>query len=315
MVDFVTNDALSFVTVIDTGNFTTAAKKLNLSPSILSKRIKRLETFLQVQLIQRSTRKIVLTDSGNLFYEQWKRIKEEINETNNNIKQYSQNMYGLLRINSPTSFGEMHMISAVTDFIKTYPEMEVELILGSRYAEFIYHGLDLAIFIKNLPNLNALTAHKVTTRSTGVYGAPEYFKNHDIPHTPAELINHNCLLFKQELSANTKEKKHTWTFVCGNEKSTTVAVKGNFTSNNNRALIQSAINGMGLIQVYSFMVSEAVCQGKLHEVLENYKEPQTYIHIAHPTQRYLPYKVKLFIDFIIKRFNNTGYWDKIRAHP
>jgi DNA-binding transcriptional LysR family regulator len=311
MTDFIINDALTFVTVIDTGSFTTAAKKLSISPSVLSKRLKRLEEFLQIQLTQRSTRKIILTDSGNVFYEHWKRIREAIDEANTNIIKHQELPYGILRINSPTSFGEIHMIPAVNDFIKLYPEMQVELILGSRYAEFIYHGLDLAIFIKELPNSMALKAHKITTRTTGIYGSARYFQQYGIPQTPLELSQHNCLLFKPEITINSIAKDHEWLFF--DKKPIAVAVKGNFQSNNNRALVKLAIAGIGLVRVSNFMVTEAIKNGSLQQVLQSYSEIATDIHVAYPAQRFTPYKVKLFINFLSKRFHSQGYWEKIRA--
>ena len=309
MPDFIINDALTFVSVINEGSFAAAAKKQCISPSVLSKRISRLENQLQVQLIQRTTRSMSLTESGKIFYEHCKRINAEINEAATELLLHHKNPSGLLRINAPMSFGQVHLMPAVNDFIKLYPDIQIELILGSQYANFIHNGLDLAIFIKDLPNTHLIRSRKITVRSTGVFGAPSYFKNCGIPKTPSDLINHNCLIYQSEPDNHLGiGQKFEWRF--GNlEGKKTVPVSGNLRINSSQALVKAAVAGIGLVKLSSFMVTEELKCGNLRSVLDDFCEHDIDIQAAYPNQRYLPSKVRVFIDYLVERFQSELYWN------
>ncbi len=308
MSEFIINDALTFINVVEEGSFAAAAKKWFITSSVVSKRITRLENHLRVQLIQRTTRTMALTESGQLFYDRWKRIKAEMSDAEADVMQHHQNPRGLLRINAPMSFGQIHIVPAVNDFIQSYPEIQVELILGSRYADFIHHGLDLTIFIKDLPNTPLLKSRKITVRSTGVYASPAYFERHGKPLIPEDLSQHNCLIHQSEPGSQGIGLKHEWVFF--DQKRITVPVNGNLRMNSSQALVKAAVAGLGIAKLSSFMVTEEIKKGTLQEILSAYCERGIDIHAAYPNQRYLPYKVRLFIDFLIERFRSEGYWDK-----
>ena len=310
MSEFIISDALTFLTVVDEGSFAAAAKKWFISSSVVSKRISRLENHLRVQLIQRTTRTMALTESGQLFYARWKRIKAEMNDAEMDVLQHHQHPRGLLRINSPISFGQVHLVPAVNDFIQLYPEINVELILGSQYAGFIYNGLDLTIFIKDLPNTPLLKFCKIAERSTGVYGSPSYFSRFGKPKKPEDLVKHNCLIYQSEPgNPFSLGQTHEWSFL-DHQKKVLVPVKGNLRINSNQALVKAAVAGVGLAKLSSFLVTDEIKNGSLQEVLSPYGEREIDIHAAYPNQRYLPFKVKLFIDFLIQRFESETYWNK-----
>lgn len=308
MTDFIISDALVFLSVAEEGSFAAAAKKLFISSSVISKRISRLEHQLKVQLIQRTTRTMVLTESGQLFYEHCKRIKSEINDAADKILQHHQTPSGLLRINAPMSFGQVHLIPAINDFLSLYPEMNIELILGSQYANFIYKGLDLALFINDLPDTSLLKSRKIAVRTSGVYGAPDYFARFGIPQIPEELTQHNCLIYQSEPGNSLSiGQKHEWRFY-HEKQQLIIPVSGNLRINSNQGLVKAALAGVGLIKLSSFMVTEEVKTGKLISVLTKYCEHDINIHAAYPNQRYLPFKVRVFIDFLLERFNSEIYW-------
>ena len=310
MAEFIISDALAFVNVIDEGSFAAAAKKEGVSASVISKRISRLENQLRVQLIQRTTRSMALTESGQIFYERCKRIKSEILEATTEVLQHHQNPAGLLRVNVPMSFGLVHLVPAVNDFVGLYPEIKIELILGSQYASFIHNGLDLAIFIKDLPNTHLLISRKITVRSTGIYGAPEYFKQWGLPKTPDELVNHNCLIYLSEPGNQVGiDQKYEWRFGNGDEK-IMVPVSGNLRINSSQGIVKAALAGVGLAKLSSFMVTKEIKNGSLISVLSEYCQRDIDIHAAYPNQRYLPSKVRLFIDFLIERFRSEHYWSE-----
>lgn len=310
MSEFIIRDALTFVSVIDEGSFVAAAKIWLISPSIISKRISRLENHLKVQLIQRTTRTMTLTESGQIFYSRWKRIKAEISDAESDVTQHHQHPTGLLRINAPMSFGQVHLVPAVNDFIQRYAEIQIELILGSRYADFIHNGLDLAIFIKEPPDTLLLKSRKITVRSAGVYGSPSYFEQFGRPMIPDELRQHNCLTYQFEPSSHAGSKpKHDWLFL---NESTQIIVPicGKLRINSSEALVKAAVAGIGLVKLSSFMVTQELKSGTLESVLDQYCQHDIDIHAVYPAQRYLPYKVRLFIDFLIERFRSEDYWNK-----
>lgn len=311
MAEFMINDAMAFMTVIDEGGFAAAAKKWGISASVISKRVSRLEAQLRVQLLQRTTRTLSLTEAGRLFYERCKRIKTEITEAAADVSQHHQEPSGLLRINAPMSFGQLHLVPAVNDFVRLHPDLHIELVLGSQYSSFIHEGLDLAIIIKDLPNSNLLKSRKITVRSNGVYGAPDYFERHSIPKTPEDLANHNCLIYQSEPGSQLwLGQKHEWSFYNDRRERFTVPVSGNLRVNSSQALVQSALAGIGLIKLSSFMVTENVKNGSLISVLEEYCARDIDIHAVYPNQRYIPTKVTVFLDYLVERFSSERYWDK-----
>lgn len=310
VANFFIDDALTFVHVIDEGSFAAAAKKCSVSASVVSKRISRLESHLRVQLLQRTTRTILITEIGQVFYDRCKKIKSEINEAAIDLFHTHERPSGLLRINAPMSFGQVHLVPAVNDFLKQYPDITIELILGSQYSSFINNGLDLAIFIKDLPDTFLLKSRKIALRSTGVYGSPDYFSRFPIPKIPHDLEKHNCLIYQSEPGYHVGSgQKYEWNFT-RDHKHYSIPINGNLRMNSSQALVKSAIAGIGLIKLSSFMVTEEIKKGKLIGVLQDYCPQDIDIHAAYPSQRYLPFKIKLFIDFLVERFNSTHYWDK-----
>jgi len=309
VTEFLMTDAWAFLSIIEEGSFVAAAKKCCISASVISKRLTRLERHLGTQLLQRTTRSIALTETGQIFYDKCKRIRMDIMDAASHVLKYHQKPAGFLRINAPMSFGQVHLIPAITDFMKKNPDTQVELILGSQYASFIHNGLDLAIFIKDLPNTHLLKSRKIALRSTGVYGSPHYFEKNNLPKIPEDLINHNCLIYQSEPGSSfVLGQKTEWVFYRDGHK-LRIPVSGTLKINSSQALVKAAVSGIGLIKLSSFMVTEEVKNNSLINVLTEYNIRDIDIHAAYPTQHYLPQKVKLFIDFLAERFGSREYWD------
>jgi len=310
MSDFLLNDALTFINIVEQGSFAKAATYLGLSASVVSKRMSRLENQLEAQLLQRTTRSIALTEAGQYFYEHCKRIKAQMTDAALEISKHHLHPSGLLRINAPMSFGQVHLVSAIHDFMRLYPDIQVELILGSQYANFIHNGLDIAIFIKDLPNTDLLRSQRIALRSTGVYGSPAYLEQHGVPMVPADLMRHNCMLHQSgpatQLSLG---QKREWRFIQEGEV-IQVPVTGTFRVNSSQALVQAALAGMGLVRLSSFMVTTEVKEGRLLSVLPAFCPRDIDIHAAYSAQRYVPSKINVFIQYLKERFSSDHYWDK-----
>ena len=310
MAEFNINDALAFLSVVDEGSFAAAGKKWSLSSSVMSKRISRLEENLRTQLLQRTTRSMILTEAGQKFYESCKRIRSEVQDAAADISEHHQKPSGLLRINSPMSFGQVHLMPAINDFVLLYPDIDVELILGSQYDSFIQNGLDLAIFIKDLPNTHLLKSRKITVRSNGVFGSPSYLSRMGLPLKPSDLTRHNCLVYQAEPGNQFgMALRHQWHFYRGDENFA-IDVKGNLRVNSHQALVKSALAGIGLVKLSSFMVTDEVKEGRLISVLQDYCKRDVDIHAVYPSQHYLPSKVRVFLEFLTERFNSEAYWHK-----
>lgn len=308
MSDFLLNDALTFMNIVEQGSFAGAAKVLGISASVVSKRISRIEEQLKAKLLQRTTRSIALTEAGQLFYEHCKRIKAQINDAALEISQHHEQPTGLLRINAPMSFGQVHLISAVNDFLLLNKDVQIELILGSQYASFIHNGLDIAIFIKDLPRTELLRSHPIALRRTGIYGSPAYFKQHGVPTLPEELRQHNCLVYQSEPGTQLSVgQKKEWQFVRGKENFY-VPVTGNLRVNSSQALVKAALANLGLVRLSSFMVTDEVKEGQLQSVLADFCPQDIDIHVAYPAQRYVPSKVKAFVKYLMERFDSDAYW-------
>ncbi len=295
-------DWLAFITIVEEKSFTLAAQRLAVSPSVLSKRITRLESQLKARLLQRTTRQLMLTEIGQLFFERCQRIRSEMQDAALAVSQTQQKPQGTLRINSPMSFGHLHLVPAISDFMHLYPDIRVELVLGSHYANLIEGSLDLAIHTDELLD-SCLAARRIALRSTRVYGAPNYFAKHGIPKQPQDLTQHNCLLYQLQPT------KHTWHFQ-HNGVDEYVKVNGNFKANSSHALAAAAVTGLGIVKLPGYMVTEDIQAGRLISVLKDYCPRDTGIYIVYPQNRYLSINVRAFIDYLVQRFSSEHYWNE-----
>jgi DNA-binding transcriptional LysR family regulator len=305
MKNFILSDALTFLSVVSEGSFAAAAQKWGISPSVISKRISRLETDLGVQLLQRTTRKLALTEIGQQFYTRCERIESEINDAATIISETQQTVSGTLRVNAPMSFGHRYLIPAVKAFMQEYPDIQIELVLGSRYAKLIDNNLDLAIYIKDLPNSPTLKARRIALRHTGIYATPSYLQQHGTPKIPDDLRNHNCLINQSESSGISLNLKHEWLFY-DKDHELQVSINGNFKANSNEALARACLAGLGIARLSSFMVTEEIQNGKLVSLLDAYCPRDIAINAVYANQQHIPRKLRVFIDFLVQRFNDSN---------
>lgn len=284
------NDLFSFVTVVSSGGFSKAAKNLDISPSVLSKRIARLESQLGVNLLRRTTRSIQLTETGERCFEEIKLLRNQFEEVIQKIKLGQHAPQGKLRIASTASFAQAHLEEALWEFRELYPQIKLELILGQPSVRLMEKNIDVGIFIREVPD-SRLVAKKIGVRKLVVCSSPEYFEKHGIPKKPNDLLKHNCLIYRSD------NKMDLWKF-----KNTQVNVTGNFSANSSQLLMQAAIRGKGIVKISGYLVSQALKEKKLVSILEEYCPRDISIYAAYPYARYPSLTVKAFIDFLVKRF-------------
>ncbi|MGF1700087.1 LysR family transcriptional regulator [Photobacterium makurazakiensis] len=283
----------SFVTVVEQGSLAQAANKLNTSSSALSKRLSWLEKQLGVQLLKRTTRSLTMTDAGKLFYQRSARLLEDWHQMLAETTSTYGEVSGVLRIGAPLATGSRLLVNYLAEFLETYPKIQVELhtITPGQLPD-----LNLDVFIsKELTDFNSSSyiATRLFTFQHGFYAAPSYLEGKPLIETPAQLAEHNCLLF----GTHGHEQEHTF------ENDLRLRLKGNFTTQNPEALVAAAVSGMGIILAGGNTVKRELSKGLLVPVLPELKQPMNSAYAYYPKLDYNHVKTKLFIDFIKAKAN------------
>jgi DNA-binding transcriptional LysR family regulator len=291
-----------FAQVVEAGSFSGAAQRSGLSKSALSKQVAHLEEQLGARLLNRTTRRLSLTEVGAAFYERCTRIVHEMEEAELAVSHLHATPRGVLKVNAPMTFGHLHLAPAIADFLVRYPEIRVDLALSDRIVDPIEGGFDVTIRVAVLPD-SRLIARRLAPNRLVVCGAPEYFDRHGEPRTPEELARHNCLNYTY------LSKSHDlWRFV-GPRGEQSVRVSGNFKANNGDTLQAAAIAGLGLVWMPTFIVGASLQAGALRAVLVKYEDRTTSIWALYPRARHLAPKVRAFVDFLAARFGRHLSWD------
>ncbi|MCU7799302.1 MAG: LysR family transcriptional regulator [gamma proteobacterium symbiont of Lucinoma myriamae] len=292
----------TFVTVVSKGSLSGAADKLDIAKSAISRRLAELEQRLDVQLINRTTRRLNLTESGVKFYQYCQHILADVAEAEQVISSEDAQLKGSIRIVAPLSFGIKHLSPVMNDFLKEHPALQLDMNLNDRMVNLIEEGVDLAIRIGNLED-SSYKARKLAPVKALVCASPDYLQEYGTPKIPGDLKYHNGLTY-----SNVSEGK-LWQFVEPNGKLVSVAVPHRMRANNGDMLLQAAIDGLGIIFSPDFICYEAIKQGKLIPVLSEYVLSEVSLYAVYPDQRHLPQRVRLFIDYLVRRFGDKPYWN------
>tara|TARA_R110000803_G_scaffold76020_3_gene140421 strand:+ start:1964 stop:2854 length:891 start_codon:yes stop_codon:yes gene_type:complete len=280
----------SFISVVDTGSFNQAAQLLNASTAAVSRRVSGLESALDVRLLNRTTRRIELTEAGQQFYQDVVNIFQSLDEAQERIQTRSQHLKGNLRISAPLSFGITSLTPILTGFMKLHPELNIHLQLEDQRTNFVADGIDVGIRVGRLED-STLVALPITKISAIFCAAPSYLTQYGEPKTPEELINHNCLRY------SLVSPKFSWsTQHDGIERS--IDIDGTLTCNNGNALKEAAIEGLGILQSPMFIVNDAVESGQLVEILAAYKPEPFGLYAIKLSRKFTSAKVNAFIDYL-----------------
>jgi DNA-binding transcriptional LysR family regulator len=296
---------LSFVKVVENGSFAAAARQLNLSPSLVTTHIKSLEDRLGVRLLNRSTRKVGLTDEGKSYFERCLQILAEIEEADQIAESSQLKPKGTLRLNVAQAIPPV-ITPALVEFVTRYPDASVRLTVTSRMVDLIEEGYDLAIRLAPAHDSSLIVRHLATYRMV-VCGAPNYFARYGRPNNPDELVRHNCMLFYDSLWG--KE----WRFN-GTHGEQIVRVSGNLETNSVVTLRLAAIQGEGLICAPSFMVDAELRSGQLVPVLTKFMPLDFSIDAYYPHRRYVSARVRTFIDLLVAHFRGANWSEPAELH-
>lgn len=282
-----------FAKVAETGSFTAAAQALGLSKSSVSKQVARLEDSLGVRLLNRTTRRMSLTEAGAVLFERCRRIAEDLEDARAAVSHLQEAPRGLLRVNAPVSYGIGHLAPVLPGFMAAYPDLKIDLTLADRRIDLVEEGVDIAIRIGNLDD-SSLIARRIVSYRRIVLAAPEYWDKAGRPSRPEELERHNCLSYSYLATGR------NWSFVDANGRPLSVRVDGSLTANNGETLVRAAEAGLGVIWSPTFLCADAANTGRLEPVLERFEAEPVGVHAVFPHSRNLSTKVRVFVDYLIE---------------
>ncbi len=295
----VLDDMGVLVRVVEQGSFSAAGRMLRMSPALVSSRIARLEGHLGVRLFNRTTRKVTVTEAGRRYYEDCLDILRRVSDAEARISEHDAAPGGILRITSSTSFGQQFLAGIIPNFVAEYPAITMQYRMTDALVDMLGEGMDVSIRVGPL-NDSSLKARLLSPCPRFIFASPEYLERHGTPKSPRDLVNHNCLLLRFPGS-----RQYRWRFT-ENGENYDVAVEGTLDSNNGEVLKEWALAGVGLVFSAYYEVAEEVKKGRLKAVLTDHMPQDAYIAALYPYEKYIPPRVRSFIDYLDAAIRHDG---------
>lgn len=297
-------DMRCFVHVSELQSVTKAAEKLNLAPSAVSRRLKELESRLDAQLLTRTTRRMSLTEAGQVFYRRARQLLNDLDDAEAEVSDQSHALKGLLRVTAPLTFGVCYLSGIVTDFLDQHPELTLDLDLSDREVDLVGEGIDLAIRIGVLQD-SSLIARKIADVKMVVVASPEFLRRFGMPSHPDDLK------LLPGICYTNAERPGIWRYRDGDGTDASVQVPMRMKANNGTVLADAAAAGLGVAIEPSFIVHQYLASGALVPVLRDYQWPDVAIYAVYPETRHLSAKARAFIDFVHGRIGSRPVWDDL----
>ena len=287
----------SFVRAAETGSFSAVARERNVGQPTISKQVAALEERLGVQLLARTTRNVTMTEEGTRYYEAVTGALEGFEAAE--VAAKGGEVSGRLRVGCAVAFGQYQVIPRLEGFFEQHPELSVDLVVSDAFIDPVEAGVDVAIRIGELKD-SALLARRIGTTRRVCVAAPSYLERRGRPSAPADLAEHDCVLFvRSQLGA-------TWPFVTKG-KPAPVEVHGRFTADASPGVLQGVVSGLGIGLLPLWLAGEAIEQGRLVRILEAHEPPSLPIHMVSPPRRYTPPKVKVFADYFTRLYKEDPW--------
>ncbi|HFZ8993076.1 TPA: LysR family transcriptional regulator [Citrobacter freundii] len=293
----------TFVQVAEKGSFAAAAVNEGVTPAILGRRLDALEKRLGVKLVHRSTRGLKLTDAGERLLERAKIVLHEFDEIEGDISNSNQAVNGQLSVSAPASFGRRHIAPHIYAFKQRYPELNLNFNFTDTVIDLVNDGFDMGIRIGEVLD-PTYVAIKLFPNRRVVCGTPEYFARYGMLHSLDDLAKHNCLAFSMQGG-----QQRGWTFQ-NQGRQVAIKVRGDLACNDGELLLWWVKQGLGIGWRSTWEIHGELQRGELITALDEYALPAYNIQAVFPQQRYLPAKVRLFIDYLKALYQTPGYWDK-----
>jgi DNA-binding transcriptional LysR family regulator len=290
-----------FAQVVESGSFAKAADRLGLSTSAASRHVAELEGHLQTRLLNRTTRRVGLTESGRAFYERAVQLLADLSEAEQEASSATVVPRGTIRLTTSVNFGVRHVAPAIAEFMARHPEVRFDVSLSDRVVDLVEEGFDLAIRI-GPPGPDNLVARKLGETRLVPCASPQYLAKHGAPKTPEELERHNCFTYEYV------SPRHVWRFRDRSGAEHTVRVAGQLHSNNGDLLAEVAAQGTGVVFEPAFIVGPEVRAGRLVPLLQDFVPPPVPIYALYPSRKHLSAKVRRFVEFLVERFAQAQDW-------
>jgi DNA-binding transcriptional LysR family regulator len=284
------------VSAVDAGSLSAAAKRLHMPLPTVSRKVSELEAHLKTKLLVRSTRGLALTDAGRTFCDASRRILEDVAAAERAAAGEFSAPRGELILTAPVAFGRLHVLPVLLDFLRAYPEIDVQLLLSDRNANLLEDQIDLAVRIGELPD-SSMVATRIGAIRRLVCASPAYLAARGTPRSPADLATHDCVTFDGLMSGT------AWTFA-GARGARTIGVRSRLVVNNAEAAIEAAAAGLGITRVLSYQAAAALRSGSLRAILQADAPPPAPVHLLHAGGRLLPAKLRAFLEFAAPRLKD-----------
>lgn len=299
------NHITTFVRVAEARGFTTAARRLGISTAAVSKSVARLEDHLGVKLFNRTTRSISLTDDGEMFFQRCRDILSDLEGAKAAVMRASVSPRGKLRVHSPIGLGRRVLVPSLSKLTQRYPKLTIDVDLSDRTPDLAEEGIDAALRV-GAPADSRLIARPMARSTFVTCASPDYLKEHGVPQTPDDLVNHNCLAYVVPQTG----RYHDWQFQNG-ARHVTYTPTGTVNVNNAEALLDAVIEGAGITRVASFLAVGAVKTGQLKIVLADWVVAGPVINLVYLQNRHLSPRVRAFSDAMTQVLSAEPTWDTL----
>lgn len=277
-----------FISVVECESFTAAARRLNVSVAHVSRRINQLELRLGARLLYRTTRKLTMTETGRVYYQQVRQVQDALQAAEQEVMTMEGNPAGKLRITAPVYYGEQFLAPLVNDFLLRYPGLQLDMVLTNKTVDLVQEGFDLAIRLGTLGS-SRLMCRKLARRTQYLCAAPDYLARNGVPQQIGDLGKHRCL-------AGTVEH---WRFV-EQGRQRTFRLPAGWHCNSGLALKDAAIKGLGIVQLPDYYVTEELEKGLLVSLLDEYRLPDDGVWVVYPNNKHLSPRVRLLVDYLVE---------------
>lgn len=294
--------------IVETGSMRAAGDALGISKSVVSHEINKLEERLGARLLNRNTRRLIPTEAGSRFIQRGRSLLNDWHDAEREVAEFHTKPKGLLRVTAPPAFGALYLASALVDFQKQYPEIEVDLSCGETFADMFEHGFDVAVRVAILADTQLVQRRLVENRLVLV-ASPAYLEQFGEPVAPRDLENHSCLRHDSEWAYWAE-----WlTTLPQDERPRTL--KASMTLDSSLALREAAIAGGGIGLLHTYLIAGSVAAGKLRVLVPGHPLAHGSIYALFPHSQHLPFKTRCLIDFLVQRFSGHPRWDSEFTGP
>jgi DNA-binding transcriptional LysR family regulator len=290
-----------FAQVVESGSFAKAAERLQVSTSAASRQVADLEAQLQTRLLNRTTRRVSLTESGRAFYERAVQLLADLEEAEQEAARAAVVPRGTIRLTTPVNFGVRHLAPAIAEFLAAHAEVRFDVSLSDRVVDLVEEGFDLAVRV-GPPGSENLVARKLGETRLVPCASPQYLAAHPAPKAPEDLAAHNCFTYEYVSPRN------VWRFRDATGAERAVRIAGTLHSNNGDLLAEVAARGCGIVFEPAFIVGPDVRAGRLVPLLQEFAPPPAPIYAVYPSRKHLSAKVRRFVEFLVERFAQGQDW-------